>query len=101
MVTALLLAALVIAVGSRAGDNLRVRQQEIVLSKLPVPEKYEYYDVIRSRVRKVMILRAIATLSLLSILFSYKHYVFRRAERARATITAPAPPPPLRPASGP
>jgi hypothetical protein len=60
-------------VGVRARDALRVRQQEIVLAKLPEGEARAYYEVLRRRVRYARILRAIALTSLLALLWAWKH----------------------------
>ena len=64
---------LVILVGARARDTLRLRQQELVLAKLPREEARAYYDVLRRRVRNARILRAIALASLLCLIYAWRH----------------------------
>ena len=65
--------AVVILVGARARDDLRLRQQELVLRKLEEGEAVAYYDVLRRRVRNARILRAIALASLLCLIYAWKH----------------------------
>jgi hypothetical protein len=65
--------AVVVLVGARARDNLRLRQQELVLAKLPADEARAYYDVLRRRVRNARILRAIALASLLCLIYAWRH----------------------------
>jgi hypothetical protein len=75
MIGTMLTALLLLGVGTRAGDRLIVRQQEVVLSKLPVAEASAYYDLLRRRVRRVRILRAIVFLSLMALLYAYRHRI--------------------------
>ena len=77
MIGTLLTALLLLAVGTSAGDRLIVRQQEVVLAKLPVAEASAYYDLLKRRVRRVRVLRAIVLLSLFSLLYAYKVYRIR------------------------
>ena len=73
MIGTVVTALLLLAVGTRAGDRLIVRQQEIVLGKLPVAEASAYYDLLKRRVRRIRVLRAIVLLSLLALLYAYRH----------------------------
>lgn len=73
MIGTLLTVLLILAVGTRAGDALTVRQQEVVLSKLSTGEASAYYDVLRRRVRRIRVLRAITLTSLLFLLYAYRH----------------------------
>jgi hypothetical protein len=73
MLSTLVMVLVVVALGTRASDNLSLRQQEIILAKLPQPEAVAYYDVLRRRVRKIRILRAVALLSLFCIFYAYRH----------------------------
>jgi hypothetical protein len=68
---------LVVAVGARARDTLRSRQQEIVLNKLSVPDAAAYYEVLSRRVRNARILRAIALISLLVAVYAWRHGLVR------------------------
>jgi len=72
-VSTLLAIAVVVLVGARARDELRLRQQELVLSKLARDEAAAYYDVLRRRVRNARILRAIALVSLLGLSYAWRH----------------------------
>jgi len=63
----------IVLVGGRARDNLRLRQQEIVLSKLSEAEGVAYYDVLRRRVRNARILRAVTLVSMLCIFYAWRH----------------------------
>lgn len=64
---------LVVIAGARVRDNLRLRQQELVLAKLAEPDAIAYYDVLRRRVRNTRILRAISLLALLCLLYAWRH----------------------------
>jgi hypothetical protein len=70
---ALVTVLLVIIVGARARDNLRLRQQELILEKLPESDAIAYYGVLRRRVRNARILRAIALISLLCVFYAWRH----------------------------
>jgi len=77
-VTGALIAVLLIVVaGGRARDNLRLRQQELILKKLDTPDAAAYYDVLRRRVRNARILRAIALFSLLCVFYAWRHGLAR------------------------
>jgi hypothetical protein len=65
--------AVVVLVGARTRDSLRLRQQELVLSKLARDEAVAYYAVLRRRVRNARILRAIALASLLGLIYAWRH----------------------------
>ena|SRR6266436_8251478 len=73
MIGTLLTVFLILAVGTHAADKVNVRQQEIVLGKLPVAEASAYYDVLRRRVRRIRVLRAIALTALFCLLYAYRH----------------------------
>jgi hypothetical protein len=71
----ILVVALIVAIGTRATDALRVRQQEVILANLPEPQALAYYAVLRSRVRKIAVLRVVALLSVVVLFYCYKrHY---------------------------
>ena len=69
----LLTLCLVLLVGARARDGLRLRQQELVLTKLAEGEAVAYFEVLRRRVRNARILRALAIVSLLCLIYAWKH----------------------------
>jgi hypothetical protein len=77
MVSTLVTVLLVVVVGARARDNLRLRQQEVVLAKLPEGEAVAYYEVLRRRVRNARILRAIALAALLCVFHAWRHGLAR------------------------
>lgn len=79
MIGTVLIAVLVIAVGARATDAVRLRQQEIILGKLPTPEAAAFYRVLQRRAWKVRILRAVALASLVALLYSRNQARSRRA----------------------
>jgi len=72
MLGTLIAVVLVIAAGTRASDQLRVRQQEVVLKKLPVAEAHAYYQILIRRTRRARLLRAIALAALLVIVYAYR-----------------------------
>jgi hypothetical protein len=72
MLSGLLVVLLIVAVGTRATDGVRVKQQEVILRNLPAAEARAYYDVLRRRVRRVLVLRAVALLSLVALFYCYK-----------------------------
>ncbi|HEX3698658.1 MAG TPA: hypothetical protein VH374_25020 [Polyangia bacterium] len=73
MIGTLVTVLLIWAVGTEAADRLTVRQQEVVLSKLATGEASAYYAVLRRRVRRVRVLRAITVASLLCLVYAYRH----------------------------
>jgi hypothetical protein len=75
--SAILMIAAIVLVGARARDELRLRQQALVLKKLPEADVVAYYEVLRRRVRNTRILRAIALISLLVLIRAWKHGLWR------------------------
>jgi len=67
MMLALFAVLVIVAVGGRAADAVRLSQAESILSRLPEDEARAYYDVLRRRVRKVLVMRALTLISLLCI----------------------------------
>jgi hypothetical protein len=67
MMLALFAVLVIVAVGGRASDALRLSQAESILARLPDDEARAYYDVLRRRVRKVLLMRALTLISLLCI----------------------------------
>ena len=68
---------IVIVAGVRLRDGLRLRQQELVLAKLPEDEAVAYYEVLRRRVRNTRIMRAVALGSLLCLIYALRHGLVR------------------------
>lgn len=89
MIGTILIAVLVIAVGTRATDAVRLRQQETILAKLATPAAAEFYGILRRRAWKVRLLRGVALLSLIVILYARNH------PRLLAPAAAPQAPAPL------
>jgi hypothetical protein len=67
MMMALFAVLVIVAVGGRATDAVRLSQAESILARLPEADARAYYDVLRRRVRKVLVMRALTLLSLLCI----------------------------------
>jgi hypothetical protein len=80
---------LIVVVGGRAVDELRRKEGEGVLGRLPVAEARAYYDVLRRRMRRIAIMRAVALASLLWIFFVVRHRLVQHeapAAPARALL---------------
>jgi hypothetical protein len=90
MLGARIAVVLVIAAGTRAADRLRVRQQEVVLSKLPVAEAHDYYQVLVRRTRRARLLRAIALAALLVIVYTYRRQLIPRSGTRSGTAPTAA-----------
>jgi hypothetical protein len=73
MIGAVLVVVIVLVVGTRASDALEVRQQEVILANLPERDAVAYYQLLRRRLRKVMLLRALALVSAVALVYCYKH----------------------------
>jgi len=73
VLSTILVVLLVVAVGTRAADNVRVQQQEAILRNLPESEARAYYAILRRRVRRVTVLRVVALLSLIALFYCYKY----------------------------
>lgn len=74
----MLLAVLVLALGTEVSERVRVRREEIILRKLPESEALAYYEVLKRRVRKVRVLRAVVLCALVVIALSIKRIVLVR-----------------------
>jgi hypothetical protein len=81
MVGTLIVVLLILALGTRAGDALEVRQQEIVLRKLPVAEAHAYYQQLRRRAWRTRALRAVAVLALITITYVARRMLVTRPVR--------------------
>jgi hypothetical protein len=91
VLSTILVVLLVVAVGTRAADGLRVQQQEAILRNLPEPEALAYYAVLRRRVRRVTLLRVVALLSLVALFYCYKiRFAGSAARPQRGVVTAVA-----------
>jgi len=72
MMISLFAVLVIVAVGTRATDALRLKQAESVLARLSEADARAYYDRLRRRVRKVIILRALAVIALLCIFWAIR-----------------------------
>jgi hypothetical protein len=82
----------IIAVGNHLADGLRVRQEEIILGKLPTAQAHAFYETLRQRVRQVRLLRAITLASaVLVLLAARRHFVAPPAAPSAAPARAEAP----------
>ena len=72
MIISLFAVLVIVAVGSRATDALRLSQAESILARLPEAEARAYYDVLRRRVRRFLIMRGLALIALLCIFWAIR-----------------------------
>lgn len=92
MLSTLLIVFLVLGVGAHMADTIRVKQEEAILRRLPLEEAHDYYEVLRKRVRKVRILRAITVTSLLLVMLAARRRFFPPPPAAAPpAATSPAP----------
>jgi hypothetical protein len=73
MMISLLAVLVIVAVGARASDALRLSQAESILARLSEADARAYYDVLRRRVRRTLIMRALALGALLCIFWVIRH----------------------------
>jgi hypothetical protein len=76
MVSTVLLMVVVMAVATRATDAMKVRQEEVILRKLPLAEAHAYYELLRRRARRVRFMRAVTLASLLLALLAGRKRFF-------------------------
>jgi len=67
MMLALFAALVIVAVGGRAADGLRLSQAESILARLSEADARAYYDVLRLRVRRTIVMRGLSLIALLCI----------------------------------
>ena len=70
MIGTVLIAVLIVAVGMRASDAVRLRQQETILAKLPTEDAAAFYRILRRRAWTIRALRAVALVSLVVMLYT-------------------------------
>jgi hypothetical protein len=78
MMISLFAVLVIVAVGTRATDALRLKQAESVLARLSEADARAYYDRLRRRVRKVIVLRALAVIALLCIFWAIRQRLMQR-----------------------
>ena len=79
MMISLFAVLVIVAVGTRATDALRLKQAESVLARLSEADARAYYERLRRRVRKVIVLRAVAVTALLCIFWAIRQRLMRGA----------------------
>jgi hypothetical protein len=77
MIASLIAIAALVLVSSRATDGLRTAQLASILSRLPPDEARAYYAALKRRFRKVAVLRAIALVSLVCLLYAFRRHLRR------------------------
>ena len=75
MITTLFAVLAAIAVGGRANDALRTAQTESILARLPEAQARAYYDLLRRRLRRVLVMRALALASLFCIFYMLRRWL--------------------------
>jgi hypothetical protein len=73
MMISLFAVLVIVAVGARATDALRLSQAESILARLSEADARAYYDVLRRRVRRTLVMRALALVALLCIFWVIRH----------------------------
>jgi hypothetical protein len=84
MLSALVVALVVVAVGLRVTDTLRVKQEEIILRRLPEAEAAAYYRVLEQRVGRVRLLRGVTLASLFVMMYVGRRRLFPSESYAQA-----------------
>jgi len=79
MMIGLFAVLVIVAVGGRAIDGVRLSQAESILARLPEADARAYYDLLRRRVRRVIVMRALALCALLCIFWALRHRLIAAA----------------------
>ncbi len=72
MIITLFAVLVIVAVGGRASDALRLSQAESILERLSEDDARAYYDVLRRRVRRILVMRGLALIALLCIFWALR-----------------------------
>lgn len=75
MTGGLIAVLVIVAVGTRALDDLRRQEAESILHRLPIPQAHAYYEALRRRMRRLMLMRALSLVSLLLILLTIRQHL--------------------------
>ena len=70
----------IVVIGGRATDGLRRAEAEDILARLPEADAVAYYHVLRRRVRRVVLLRALALIALLWTMMVLRQRLGLRAD---------------------
>jgi len=73
MMLGLFAVLVIVAVGNRAIDGVRLSQAESILARLPETDARAYYDLMRRRMRRLVVMRAVAVVALLCIFWVLRH----------------------------
>jgi len=76
MMIALFTVLVIVAVGGRATDAVRLSQAESILARLPEAEARAYYDLLRRRVRRTLIMRGVVLVALLCIFWAIRQRLY-------------------------
>ena len=76
MMIGLFTVLVIVAVGSRATDAVRLSQAESILARLSEAEARAYYDILRRRVRRTLIMRGVALVALLAIFWAIRRRLY-------------------------
>jgi len=76
MMIGLLTVLVIVAVGSRATDAVRLSQAESILARLSEAEARAYYDILRRRVRRTLVMRGVALVALLAIFWAIRQRLY-------------------------
>lgn len=68
--------AAILALGTRLRDGVRLEAERSLLERLPLPEAHAYYQVLKRRVWRVKILRALVMIALVLVLFAIRRRLF-------------------------
>jgi hypothetical protein len=78
MMISLFAVLVIVAVGGRAIDAVRLSQAESILQRLPDDAARAYYDLLRRRVRRLIVMRALALIALLCIFWVVRQRLIAR-----------------------
>ena len=88
MIGGLVAVLLIVTVGGRIVDGLRRAEAESILARLPREQAVAYYDVLRRRRRRIVVMRALALVSLLWMFFVFRQRLVKHDEpRVVAAVT--------------
>ena len=76
MMISLFTVLVIVAVCARATDAVRLSQAESILSRLPEDEARAYYDVLRRRVRRTLIMRGVVLIALLCLFWALRQRLY-------------------------
>jgi hypothetical protein len=80
---------LIVTLGGRAIDGLRRAEAESILARLPQAEAVAYYDVLRRRMRRIVLMRALALISLLWMFVVFRQRLIKHeAPRMACAVAA-------------